>query len=40
MSSEALVVVDVDMIGMVKTNTNGLFKDTNNNLTKDWPGVS
>ena len=32
-------VVD-GFIGMVKTNTKGLFKETIEKLTKDWPGGS
>ena len=27
-----------ELIGIVKTNTKGLCKDTIENLTKDWPG--
>ena len=30
--------VGAELIGMVKTNTKGLCKDTIENLTKDWPG--
>ena len=29
-----------DLIGMVKTNTKRLCKETNEKLTKDWPGGS
>ena len=27
-----------ELIGMVQTNTKGFFKETIENLTKDWPG--
>ena len=29
--------VSDELIGMVKTNTKGLCKETTENLTKDWP---
>ena len=29
-----------ELLGMVKTNTKGLCKDTTEKLTKDWPGGS
>ena len=29
-----------ELIGMVKTNTKGFCKETNEKLTKDWPGGS
>ena len=32
--------VGANMVGMVKINTKGLFKDTIENLTKDWQGSS
>ena len=32
--------VDADFIGVVKKNTKGLYKDTIEKLTKDWPGGS
>ena len=39
-SAEAVMDVGADMIGMVKTNTKGLCKETIENLTKDWMGGS
>ena len=40
MLSESVMDVGADMIGMVKTNTKGLCKETIENLTKDWTGGS
>ena len=37
-SAEAAASIDVDLIGMVKTNTKGFCKATIEGLTKDWPG--
>ena len=39
-STEALMEVGAELIGMVKRNTKGLFKGTIDNFTKDWPGGS
>ena len=36
-SAEATMYVGSDTIGVVKTNTKGLYKDTIENLTKDCP---
>ena len=32
--------IDVDLIGVVKTNTKGFFRATIEGLKKDWPGGS
>ena len=39
-SAEAAASIGVDLIGMVKTNTKGFFKDMVEGLAKDWPGGS
>ena len=35
-----MIDVGADLIGVVKTNTKGFFKDTIDNLTNNWPGGS
>ena len=37
---EADMDVGEEIIGMVKTNTKGLWKDNVENMTKNWPGGS
>ena len=37
-SVESVTEVDADLIGMVKKNTKVFFKDTIENITKDWTG--
>ena len=37
-AAEASLEVGAEFIGMVKTNTKGFYKETIENLTKDWPG--
>ena len=39
-AAEAAMEVGAELIGMVKTNTKGLCKETIEKLTKYWPGVS
>ena len=39
-SAEAAASIGVDLIGMVKTNTEGFCRATIEGLTKDWPGRS
>ena len=39
-AAEAAMEMGVEFIGMVKTNTKGLCKETIEKLTKDWPGGS
>ena len=36
----AVMEVGAKLIGTVKTNTKGFYKDTIEKLTKDWPGGS
>ena len=39
-AEEAVMEVGAELIGMVKTNTKGLCKETIDNLTNYWPGGS
>ena len=39
-AAESAAYIDVDLIGMVKTNTKRFCKDTIEGLTKYWPGRS
>ena len=40
MAAEAAMELGAELIGMVKTNTKGFYKETIEKLTKDWPGGS
>ena len=39
-AAEDVMEIGTELIGMVKTNTKGLCKETIEKLTKYWPGVS
>ena len=39
-SEEDAIEVGAKLVGMAKTNTKGFFKETIENITKDWPGGS
>ena len=39
-AAEDAMEIGVELIGMVKTNTKGFYKDTIEKFTRDWPGVS
>ena len=38
-TEESALEVDAKLIGMLKKNTKGLYKDNSKSFTKDWPGV-